>query len=153
MSLMDNPMDGLLGFQQALNEGMPVNKLDANYVIFHDKTESGNRYSFAKVIDGEAQSLATFGQEEPIKGLDCYSINYSVNEKYRGRGLAVETVNKGIEELKKKFSRSFFVDAIIDETNIHSINVAKKIFSNSGINTNDHLSGAPSLLFHKLIRL
>ena len=157
MLLMANPIDGLHDFQQALNIGMPVSKLDAGYIERYDEIDGRKRYSYAKVVDGEVQALATFGEEELIKGVNCYSVNYSVGEKYRKRGLAVEAVNKGIEELKKKFIRlknkSFYVDAIIDVTNIQSLGVAKKLFSGPGLPMPDSYSGAPALYFNRRIEL
>lgn len=150
---IDYKMEGLLGLQQALNAGMQGGQLNGNFLAFHDIIESKNRYWFAKVIEGEVLSLATFREEETIKGVSCYGINYNVAEKYRGRGLAAETVNKGIEELKINFQRSFYVDAIIDEKNIHSIRVAKKIFPDSGAKAKDYFSGTPSLYFRKLIAI
>lgn len=156
-SLMANPMDGFNDFQQALKMGMPVHKLDAGYVGRYDEIDSGKRYCYAKVVDGEVQALATFGQEEPIGGVSCYSVNYSVGEKHRRRGLAVEVVNKGIEELKKEFGRlkikSFHVDAMIDVTNDASLGVARKLFSGSGLPKPDAYSGTPALYFNKLIVL
>lgn len=155
MSLMDNPMNALLAFQQELNAGMPVNNLDASYVFRNDEYNGGKRYSYAIVIDGEVQALATFGQEEPINGVDCYSVNYYVNEKHRGRGLAVEVVNKGIKELRNDLAlisvRKFIVDAIIDVTNVHSIRVAEKLFPGPGKTMKDYYTGVPSLYFRKLI--
>lgn len=157
MPTMPSPMDGLLSFQQALNDGMPVNKLDADYIERYDENSDGKRYSYAKVVTGKVLALATFGQEQPINHVDCYSVNYSVNEKYRGRGLAVEVVNRGIKELKKHFSqsktRSFYVDAIIDETNVYSINIAKKLFPGSGQKMLDFNSGVSSLYFQRLVIL
>lgn len=155
--MLPHPIDGLLSFQQALNTGMTVIKLDANYVERHDQIDGGIRYSYAKVVDGEVQALATFRQEEPFKSVDRYSLNYSVGEKHRGRGLAVEAVNKGIDELKKEFSqfkiKRFYIETIIEVTNIHSIQVAKKLFPDHGIANPDSETGMSSLSFFMLIEI
>lgn len=148
----DDKLEGVAGLQQGLNAGMQGGQLTDSYQSFHDLIENKNRYWFAKVINGEALSLATFREEEPVKGITSYSLNYSVAENHRGKGLAVQAANKGIEELKKHLQRPFYVDAIIDETNVHSINVAKQIFLNPGQKTKDHFTGVPSILFVKLIR-
>lgn len=152
MAEIDEKMEGLLGLQQALNTGAQGGQLSENYVAFHDVIENENRYWFAKVVEGEVLSLATFRENEPVKGVSSYSINYNVAEKHRRRGLAVEVVNKGIDELKINFRRPFYIDAIIDEKNINSIKVAQKIFPGPGIKTKDHFTGAPSVLFHKLVK-
>ncbi|MBK7889295.1 MAG: GNAT family N-acetyltransferase [Bdellovibrionales bacterium] len=144
MSPTLNHMDGLLSLQQALNSGLRVNKLDADYIEHLDEIPSGRRYCYAKVVAGEVQALATFGQEESINSVDCYSLNYAVSEKYRRRGLAVEIVNRGLEELKKhlrKSKKSFYVDAIVEMTNTPSIEVAKKTISRKRL--------AATRFFHK----
>ncbi|MBK9293427.1 MAG: hypothetical protein IPM57_03135 [Oligoflexia bacterium] len=155
MSKIPDPMEGLRSFQQMLDTGIHLKNLGTDYLGGYDEAPGRKRYSFAKVVDGEVQSLATFGQEDPINGVENYSINYSVSEKYRGRGLAVEVANKGIEELAKIYretnTKSFRVDAIIDLMNTHSIKVAKKLFPGPGIKTKDHFTGIPSLYFVKLI--
>lgn len=155
MSMFPNPMDGLLSFQYALSDGMPFKKLDAGYLAIIDEVEGRRRFCYAKVTDGEVQALATFRQEDPIRGVDCFSVNYSVSEKHRGFGFAAEAVNKGIEELKKEFSlskmRSFIVDAFIDVNNIYSIKVAEKLFVGPGKEMMDSFSGTPSLYFRRMI--
>ena len=154
MSTMANPMDALHDFQRALNAGMSVNHLDAGYIERLDDIASGRRFCYAKVVAGEVHVLVTFGSEDQIKGVDCYSVNYAVGEKHRGRGLAVEAVNKGIEEIKKHYRRAkinkFYVDAIADVRNVHSIEVAKKIFPKPGIAARDLFSGTPSRYFLQL---
>jgi RimJ/RimL family protein N-acetyltransferase len=155
MSMKPDPMEALLSFQQVFNNGMTVIKLDADYVERYDEINGAKRYCYAKIVEGEVQALATFGQEDPIEGLDCYSVNYSVSEKHRRRGLAVEVVNKGLKELKMRFGQtemqSFYIDAIIDVTNNLSIKVAKKIFSSPGQKAKDRYSGTPSVYFQRLI--
>lgn len=157
MSLMADPMDAFYDFQKALQMGMEVIQINEGYIFRYDEDNGRKRYSYAKRVNGEVQALATFGQEDPINGVDCYSVNYSVGEKHRRRGLAVEVVNKGIEELKKEFSqlkiKCFYVDAMIAETNTNSIKVAKKLFPRPGIPKRDLYSGIPSLYFNKLVEL
>lgn len=159
MSLMANPMDALRMLQKLVDSGPPIDSssLDEGYLKMYDEPDGRKRFSYAKIIDGEIQVLVTFGQEEPYRGVPRYSVNYAVNESHRGRGLAVEAVNKGIEELKKEFSqikmKGFYIEAIIDVTNTHSIKVAKTLFPRPGVETEDSGSGTPSLLFFKLIVL
>lgn len=156
---MADPMDGLLDFQNALNSGIPLylRDLDADYKTRYDEDDSRKRFIFAKIINGEFQALAIFGHVEPVGPIECYSVGYAVSEKCRGRGLAVEAINKGIEELKKRFSQtqmeSFYVEAVVDVENGPSIKVAEKIFPGPGLANTETYSGKPSLLFMKLIQL
>ncbi len=158
MSLMANPMDALLSYQHALNAGtIYTHEMDGCYLKRYGEVKSGKRYDYVKIVYGEVQALAIFGEEEPpFNGVNRYSVGYAVSETRRGRGLAVEAVNKGIEELKKEFGRvgmkSFYLEAVVGETNSHSIKVAKELFPGSaGKATTDSESGTPSLLFYKLI--
>lgn len=148
-------MQGLCSLQRALDRGGLVNfiEVDADYKMIYDEPNGRKRFWYPKIINGEVQALATFGLESGAhKGTDRYSLNYAVSEKYRGRGLAIEAVNTGVEDLKSRLKR-FYLEALIEETNIHSIKVAKKLFPGAGIPTIDDESGKPALLFFELIEL
>lgn len=156
MADMANPMDALLSYQQALRAGMPfdLNDLDADaYWKRNGEVAGATRFDYVKIIDGEVQALAMFVEEEPHNGTARYSIAYAVSETHRGRGLAVEAINKGIEDLKEKYSRvrvkSFYVEALIDQTNTPSIKVAKQVLSESGFATPDSETDTPALLFYR----
>jgi len=159
MSSMADPMIALRSFQQALSAGASVDSpgLGGGYVLLYDEPNGGKRYSFPKIIDGEVQVLSIFGLVEPLDGVVCYSVGYAVSEKHRGHGLAVEAVNKGIEVLKETLSRTelrkFYVEALIDRMNIHSIRVAEQLFPGPGIAARDSYTGTPALHFKKLILL
>ncbi len=155
---MADPMIALREIQQALKNGIPFDhrELTDGYIMLDkDFPDSGKTYSYAKVIDGEVQALAIFAVEDPFKNVDRYSVGYAVKEIYRGRGLAVEAVSRGIEELKTRFrntkTKSFYIEALIDVLNTHSIDVAKKIFPGPGFLSEDQYTGTPVLLFYKLI--
>lgn len=157
MESMANPMDALLEIQKALNSKTPfdVSELDGGYKTWFNEVSNGKKHTFAKIINGEIQALAIFGLVNPVNGIECWSLGYAVSEKYRRRGLAVEAVTKGIEELKKIFSRtsleSFYIEGVIDIENNPSIKLAEKIFSSTGRKIIDEESGRRALLFEKLI--
>lgn len=156
MSKMADPMIALREIQQALNNDIRFEhrKLSVEYLAMNkDFPDGGKTYSYAKIIDREIQALAIFVVEEPHRNVSRYSVGYAVKESHRGRRLAVEAVNKGIEDLKIKFGKNFYLEALIDEKNIHSINAAKKIFPGSGIPKPDEETGTPALLFYKLINI
>jgi RimJ/RimL family protein N-acetyltransferase len=155
--LMADPMIALYKLQKMIKAGDSVDprSLDEGYAKLYDEPNGGQRYSYAKVIDGEVQAVSIFGLAGPIDGVTCFSVGYAVNENHRGRGLAVEAVNKGLKELTEKFTRtnmrSFFIEAVIDKTNTHSIKVAEELFPGPGVATKDHCTGTPALYFKKLI--
>lgn len=154
---MADPMVALRLLQQALDAGqVDLGGLEGGYLKMQDRVPSGERYSYAKIIDGVAQAVSIFGLDEPIDGLDCFSVGYAVNEKYRRRGLAVEAVNTGIEDLKKRFLKTkmerFYIEAVIEVSNISSIKVAQKLFSEPGLPCIETYSGKRSLQFKRLIK-
>lgn len=158
-SLMADPMNALRSYQQALDAGMPVDpsELDGDYLKRNGEVSGAMRFDFLKIIDGEAIAIAMFVEDEPHNDVARYSLAYAVNENHRRRGLAIEVVNKGIEDLKKKFGqvrmKRFFVEAVIDKTNVPSINVAKQVLLGPGIAITDSETGTPALLFYRLIQL
>ena len=156
---MPNPINVLNGLQTELNKGLQVNNCiyDPNYKMRLDKFESGNRFVFMKIINGVIQTLSIFGTIEPIKNLPCFSIGYAVLEQYRGKGLALEAMLKGIEEVKFGLGglgfQKFYIEAVIDRTNIHSINVAEKLFSCKGKPVVDSETNTPAYWYLKLIEI
>ncbi len=159
MPSMADPIVVLQKLQQALDDGMPVDSTDLDwksYLTFYDEQPSGSRFSYAKVVDREAQALSIFGVEKPVDGLECFSVGYAVSEKCRGRGLSVEAVDRGLVDLKKKFGdkmSSFYLEAMIDVSNEPSLRIASKIFDVPGVKTTDDESGTPALYFRKLIQV
>lgn len=157
MTSMADPMIALLKFQQAMENGPPLDprKLEGSYLKMYDEPNGGKRYSYAKIVDGDVQAVSIFGLVDPVDGVGCYSIGYAVNKPYRGRGLAVEAVNKGIQDLKKRFSLTnierFYIEAVIDITNSHSIRIAEQLFYSPGVSIQELESGQPALLFRRLI--
>lgn len=157
MSLMADPMVVLRNFQQQLNTGDPIDPrlLEESYLKMYDEPNGGRRYSYAKIIDGEAQALSIFGLENPIGGLQCYSIGYAVSERHRGRGLAVEAVNRGLVDLEQKLGVAgtdrFYLEAVINVTNRPSIKVSEKLFSDPGEQIIETYSGERALRFKRLI--
>ncbi len=155
---MADPMIPLLSFQQKLDSGASVDSslIIEDYLTMYDEPGEGRRrYSYAKIIGKEIQTLAIFGLENSVDGIVCYNVGYAVKENHRGRGLAVEAINKGIEDLKKKFSlqgiKNFYLEAVVGVNNKHSIQVAEKIFLKPGVLILESESNTPSLLFRKLI--
>lgn len=125
-------------------------------MMMYDEPGVGRRrFSFVKIVVREAQALSIFGLESPIRGIPCYNAGYAVKENCRGRGLAIEAFNIGLEKLKIALRcenlNSFYVEAIIDEKNTSSLAVARKIFPGNGMPMEDGESGTPSLYFVKLI--
>lgn len=159
MSLMADPMNVLLDLQSALQSGIkpPMVPVNENYYVMYDEPNGGKRFIYAKVIHGEVQALSIFGLVEPINGIVCWSVGYAVNLKHRGRSLAIEAVEKGIDEMRTGFGRTpmkhFYVEAVVDQTNVYSIIVAEKLFNAPGRPISDNETGTPAFYYNKLISL
>lgn len=160
MSLMEGPIALLLDIQKALDSGVTVDprELDHGYKMIYDEPKVGlRRYSFVKIVEGEAQALSIFGLEIPINEITCYNVSYAVKENHRGRGLAVEAVNRGFEKLKIEMTKanlkSFYVEAVIDRNNLQSLKVASKLFSSPALPIEDGESGIPAFHFKKLVTI
>ena len=154
---MANPLDALYEIQQALDLNTPfdVPELDEGYRTWTINNPSGVRHVFAKIINKEILALSIFGLVEPVEGLECWAVGYAVSEKYRRQGLAEEAFYKGLAILKSTRLRNdvknFYVEAVIDVTNIASLGLAEKLFHSGGEKIIDEESGAPALWFKRLV--
>lgn len=160
MSLMTNPMEALVDYQRVLDSGIEIDPLEFDGVYLKrsgEIVENVTRFDYAKIIDKQVQALAMFVQEEPYKAVQRFSVAYAVAEKFRGHNLAFESVTKGIDDLSQILARNkvqkFYLEALIDRTNIYSIKVAEKIFLSSGFAAIDDETGTPALLFYRLISI
>lgn len=151
-----DPMIPLLELQRLIDDSPPEpGTLDEDgFAKLQDQRTSGCRYSYVKIVSGEVQALAIFGTENSINGIPSFSIGYAVAEKHRGRGLALEAVKKGIGDLKSRLPKvgidRIYIEAVIANTNLHSIEVARRIFSTAGRPILEVESLTPSLQFLEL---
>jgi hypothetical protein len=160
MKPMADPIVALRGFQNAINSGATPDPYDLedNYIALYDEFPDGRkRYSYVKIVGQEVQALSIFGLEDPIKNIVCYNVGYAVCELHRKRGLAVEVVSKGLEKLTRELRSTnlekFYLEAIVEVTNIASINTARKLFASPGRPMIDFYSKRPAVYFLKLINL
>lgn len=156
---MVDPMDGLISFQRAIDNNLialtPC-ELSSEFVMHYDIPEvDTHRYSYAKIINGKAISIAMFVPGEPFKGLPCFNVGYAVIEEYRGNGLAKEILEKSINELKNGFGRThikrFYIEAMVSIKNKASQAVAAKSISENPEECTDSVSGQPAISYIRLI--
>src|SRR4051812_1321808 len=108
MPSMPDLMNALVSLQRELDRGMRTNPcaLDAAYRMIYDEPNGERRFTYAKIVRGKVRALAVFALGKPIRGVPCFNVGYAVRPRYRGQGLGVEAVTKGIEELKNGFGQS-----------------------------------------------
>ena len=159
MKPMADPMTALLSYQKDI-EGRSIDPqvLKDDYLQLFDETPGGRkRYINVKIVGTEVQALSIFVLDDPINSIATYNVGYAVSEIHRKRGLAVEVVNKGFDRLRKELSLTnlerFYVEAIVEVTNIASLKTARKLFSGPGRPMIDFESGRQALHFLKLFNL
>jgi hypothetical protein len=158
---MPDMMESLKSLQDALNNGeifqIQTCALNKHYKVILDQPLGNTRFSYAKMEKGQVQAFSVFVQADHINGVPCFNIGYAVQPKYRGKGLAIEAVNVGVEELKNGLGRAgvkeFYVESVIDATNIPSIKVSEKLFSTVGTEVTDSNSQKLCVRFEKLVKV
>ena len=157
MPSMPDIMKALTSLQREYDRGMPAKTcaLNQEYKVFYDHPKGVKRLSYAKIVGNRIQVVAIFALADPIGSTPCFNIGYAVTPNNRGRNLAAEAVAVGIEELKHGLRRTgqgcFYVEAVIDASNLASLRVAEKVFPLPGTQITDDESGLPALHFMKLI--
>ncbi|EMR3754795.1 GNAT family N-acetyltransferase [Proteus mirabilis] len=158
MSTMTDPYEGLISYQQALNDKLispsPCS-LYKDMTIYHDVAEGNQRLTFAIMDNGIVKATAVYVFAPNIDGIPCFGIGYSVAENYRKKGIATEIVTNSIKEFSHGMKGKlplFYIEAIIDLNNIASQKVALKTISNTPKETIDKISGKPAYQFIKLVK-
>lgn len=159
MPLMPDLMLPLQSLQEEFNRGTIASEacsLNKSYQMIFQDLNGVKRFSYAKVVGKEVQALSIFALADPIEGKPCFNLGNAVKPELRGRGLGLEALIVGVEELKNGFGRagkgkSFFVEAVVEATNLPSIRVAEKFFLQPGKPIIDAFSGKSALHFLKLV--
>lgn len=130
-----DPHDGLVELQKAIDA--KVVKMDScvlhsDIVIHFDRPNGENRFSYAKIVNGEIRSFAFFVIVEPLNNLPCFNVGYAVPEKYRNQGLGTDILKRSIDELAYGFGRNnvkeFYLEAIVGKNNTPSQKLLSKVF-------------------------
>lgn len=159
MAQMPDMMESLNSLQEALSQKYPLQikpcDLNKAYQVILDRPFGNIRFSYAKIVKGQIHAFSVFAHADPIEGIACFNIGYAVVPKYRGKGLAVEAVNVGIEELKRGLGRAgvreFYLESVIDATNTASIKVSENLFAAAGTEVKDSTTQKRCMRFEKLI--
>lgn len=158
MPPMTDPHEGLVSYQQALNENLispsPCS-LYENMTILHDVAEGNQRLTYAIMDNDIVKATAVYVFAPNIDGIPCFGIGYAVAKEYRNQGIATQIITDSLKEfsygMKGKIP-SFYIEAIIDVNNIASRKVALKTINDSPKETIDQVSGQSAYQFIKLIK-
>lgn len=157
MPAMTDPHEGLVSFQQALdNRELQLHRCDTDkalYVHMDQPSPELTRYTYTRLLpDGVSTGISILVMVEPYEGLPCFQVGYAVPEKFRGEGVATDVLSASIKELRAGLSRNgvkvpLFIEALIDTTNAASIRVAEKVLGPHLKETADEVTGTPAFQF------
>lgn len=157
MAEMTDPHESLIGFQKALDtHGIFPSKcaLHTDLSELSDNAEGEPRLTFALIENGIAKGIVIYVAAPNLDGIRCLSIGYAVAEKFRNQGIAKEIIKKSLEQLSFKFKGKiprFYVEAIIDKTNISSRKVASKVLSDAPIRITEKISNKQAYRYVRLV--
>jgi len=158
MAGMTDPMDSLILLQRALDESLvsfdPCEK-HPEVAVHYDTPNNTARFTYVIFKGKVAQSIALFVMTEPVGAVSCFQMGWATIESARGQGLATNVVSKGLSELKSGMKRNginkFFIEAIIAESNIQSIKLADRLFTEKAKACTDSFSGVSAIQFLELV--
>lgn len=158
MSSMADPMDSLVGLQQAINNGFPTMAATLNPTlrVVADKPLGVPRYTYARIEDRQVKAIAMLVLVEPIDGVLTYSIGYAVHEGFRNQGWGLEIAEQAIDEFRNGVSRhnikQFYVEAVVSPENLASKALAAKLFQEPPRQSVEDESGEPALVYKRLVQ-
>jgi RimJ/RimL family protein N-acetyltransferase len=155
---MTDPMDSLRLLQQAIDEqvvGFQHCEIFPDIAVHFDKPNDVPRFTYVRMENGIAQSIALFVMGEPVEGIHCFQMGWATVETMRRNGLATDVASKAVEELKNGMNRNginrFYIEAIIAETNTESQRLASRMFPDPPEPCTDSLSGETALQYLRLV--
>jgi hypothetical protein len=156
---MVDPSNALHSFQEEfllgnirLEPGSIYPDLYTHYQIFG---ENSFRVTYVRFDNKTVISFVNIVPCEPVNGTHCFQMGYAVPEAYRNRGLAKETIQMVLKEMKQGYQRAgitkFYVETIIEANNKPSLRVAEQTISSNSTEIIDKLSGAAAFQFLRKI--
>lgn len=156
MAAMTDPHEGLISFQQALDENsLQLHQCDTDgnlYVHVDNPAPNVMRYTYTRLQDKVSTGISIFVMVEPYQDLPCFQVGYAVPEGLRGQGMATDILKASIRELRAGLTRArvnvpIFIEALIDKENKDSLRVAEKVLGSYVKETFDEKTGTPAYQF------
>lgn len=158
MPSMTDPMDSLRLLQEAIDNQIlqfQPGELYSDLAVHYDTPNDIPRFTYVKLNDLVAQSIALFVMVDPIDGIPCFQMGWATIPSMRGNGLATDISTKAVEELKNGLRRNsttkFYLEAVISDSNTESRNIANKLLSDSPESCKDSFSGEDAFQYLRLI--
>jgi hypothetical protein len=156
MSQAQDPLQSLLGFQEALTAGFiqpALSPLYPDLIVLHDDAEGTPRSTYALMEGKVVKAVAVYFQEKSVGNIPYFDVGYAVAEPYRQQGNAHAVVEKSLAQLQHETRGKvlkLYVEAIVPNSNIASQKVAARALSTSPTEIVDGVSGQPSQQYLRL---
>ena len=148
---LTDPTSALESFQDALRMGLRVSpgRVDSTVFFYADNELARPRFVYVRLDGQTVKAYACFVPYERQEGAPVFAVGYAVPEAYRGQGLAKDVFAAGIAELRNGFTGHppFFIEAIVDPSNVASQRVAARVLGIEPKSITDHVSGLPALQY------
>jgi hypothetical protein len=138
MPEMTDPVNALVKLQAAVDHGqVDLNPCEIypDLRVIADQPGGRPRFTYANIERGKVLSVSLFVLTEPIGGIPCFQVGYAVIESMRQRGLASDTLAKGIQEFRNGFKRNgaakFYAEAVVAVSNTPSTRLAQRLLSDT----------------------
>lgn len=143
----------LASFQRAFREGLidprPVAS-NSKFYLLADEAEGTPRLTYAFIERGEAIAIAVYFVAPPYKGNMCFQVGYAVDERHRNKGVATTLLETSVAELRRNFkqrTKLFYIEAVVEESNLASMTVAGRVLSSQPASAKDSNSGLPAFQY------
>jgi hypothetical protein len=158
MSSMNDPMSTLVKFQRAIEMGFLTllpGELHPDISMTVDQPNGTYRYTYAKLDGQTVQSIVFFVAVRSIEGFGRLQVSVATAEGLRGRGLATETLAKGIDELRHALAKqgpdTFWLDAVVPNANEPAVRLAQKLIADTSMRFKDPDTGEPAGLYRRMV--
>ena len=165
MSQAQDPLQSLLGFQEALTSGdiQPyLSTLYPDLIVLHDDTTgtdetTGSLRSTYALMEGKVvKAIAVYFLDKSMDNIPCFDVGYAVAEPYRQQGNAHAVVEKSLTQHQHEMRGQvlkLYVEAIVPNSNIASQKVAARALSPSPTEIVDGVSGQASQQYLRLFEV
>ncbi|WP_186130643.1 GNAT family N-acetyltransferase [Burkholderia gladioli] len=155
MSEMVDPHIGLLSYQDAFLKRTiaPVPTFyEKGLLVLMDGEGRDKRITNALVEGRTVKATVVFAYADPYEGELCFGVGYAVAEKFRGQGIATDMLDRCINDFRQGMKMpAFYVEAIVDATNLASRRVCEKVLSTDAEPMIEELSGKPAFRYFKRV--
>ncbi|MFM0416033.1 GNAT family N-acetyltransferase [Paraburkholderia aromaticivorans] len=152
---MSDPHIGLLSYQRAfvVRDIAPLPTIhEKGLFILADGEGEDKRITYALIDGRTVKATVVFVYADPYEGERCFGVGYAVAEAYRGQGIATDVLKRSISDFQQGMKLPlFYLEAIVDATNLPSRRVCEKVLSSDGEPLIEVLSGKPSIRYIRCV--